>query len=62
MDGRSFTVVPVVDLLAPRIEQLELEELRSEDEKRYIDMTPAIFVFVAVAMAIRYISLGLVDQ
>jgi hypothetical protein len=25
-------------------------------------MTPAIFVFAAVAMAIRYISLGLDDQ
>ena len=40
----------------------EVQELRSEDEKRYIDMTPAIFVFAAVAMAIRYISLGLDDQ
>jgi hypothetical protein len=40
----------------------EVEELRSEDQKRYIDMTPAIFVFAAVAMAIRYISLGLDDQ
>ena len=40
----------------------EVEELRLEDEKRYIDMTPAIFVVAAVAMAIRYISLGLDDQ
>jgi len=40
----------------------EVEELRSEDERRYIDMTPAIFVFAAIAMAIRYISLGLDDQ
>jgi hypothetical protein len=40
----------------------EVEELRLEDEKRYVDMTPAIFVFAAVAMAIRYISLGLDDQ
>jgi hypothetical protein len=40
----------------------EVEELRLEDEKRYIDMTPAIFVFAAVAMAVRYISLGLDDQ
>jgi hypothetical protein len=40
----------------------EVEELRLEDEKRYIDMTPAIFVFAALAMAIRYISLGLDDQ
>ena len=40
----------------------EVEELQLEDEKRYIDMTPAIFVFAAVAMAIRYISLGLDDQ
>jgi hypothetical protein len=41
---------------------VEVEELRSEDEKRYIDMTPAIFVFAAIAMAVRYISLGLDDQ
>jgi len=40
----------------------EVEELRAEDEKRYIDMTPAIFVFAAIAMAVRYISLGLDDQ
>jgi hypothetical protein len=40
----------------------EVEELRLEDQKRYIDMTPAIFVFAAVAMAVRYISLGLDDQ
>jgi len=40
----------------------EVEELKLEDEKRYIDMTPAIFVFAAIAMAIRYISLGLDDQ
>jgi hypothetical protein len=40
----------------------EVEELRLEDEKRYIDMTPAIFVFAALAMAVRYISLGLDDQ
>jgi len=40
----------------------EVEELRLEDEKRYIDMTPAIFVFAAVFMAVRYISLGLDDQ
>jgi hypothetical protein len=40
----------------------EVEELKLEDQKRYIDMTPAIFVFAAVAMAIRYISLGLDDQ
>jgi hypothetical protein len=40
----------------------EVEELRLEDVKRYIDMTPAIFVFAAIAMAIRYISLGLDDQ
>ncbi len=39
-----------------------VEELRLEDEKRYIDMTPAIFVFAAIAMAVRYISLGLDDQ
>jgi len=40
----------------------EMEQLRLEDEKRYIDMTPVIFVFAAVAMAVRYISLGLDDQ
>lgn len=40
----------------------EVEELQLDDEKRYIDMTPAIFVFAAVAMAVRYISLGLDDQ
>ena len=40
----------------------EVVELRSEDQKRYIDMTPAIFVFAALAMAVRYISLGLDDQ
>ncbi|MDQ3301766.1 MAG: hypothetical protein M3518_00220 [Actinomycetota bacterium] len=40
----------------------EVEELRLEDEKRYIDMTPAIFVLAAVFMAVRYISLGLDDQ
>jgi hypothetical protein len=40
----------------------EVEELRLEDEKRYVYMTPAIFVFAAIAMAIRYISLGLDDQ
>jgi hypothetical protein len=40
----------------------EVVELRLDDEKRYIDMTPAIFVFAAIAMAVRYISLGLDDQ
>jgi hypothetical protein len=40
----------------------EVEELGLEDERRYIDMTPAIFVFAALAMAVRYISLGLDDQ
>jgi hypothetical protein len=40
----------------------EVEELGLEDEKRYIDMTPAIFVFAALAMAVRYVSLGLDDQ
>ena len=41
---------------------VEVEELHMEDEKHYIDMTPVIFVFAAVAMAVRYISLGLDDQ
>jgi hypothetical protein len=40
----------------------EVEELRLEYEERYIDMTPAIFVLAAVAMAVRYISLGLDDE
>ena len=40
----------------------EVEELRLEDEERDIDMTPVIFVFAALAMAWRYISLGLDDQ
>jgi hypothetical protein len=40
----------------------EVKELRLEDEKRYIDMTPVIFVFAALAMAIRYVALGLDDQ
>jgi hypothetical protein len=40
----------------------QVEELRLEDEKRYIDMTPAIFVVAALAMAVRYVSLGLDDQ
>lgn len=40
----------------------EVEELRLEDEKHYVDMTPVIFVFAALAMAIRYVSLGLDDQ
>lgn len=39
-----------------------VEELRLEDERRYVDMTPAIFVVAAVAMAVRYVSLGLDDQ
>ena len=41
---------------------VEVEELRLDDEKRYIDMTPAIFVLAAIAMAVRYVSLGLDDQ
>ena len=40
----------------------EVEELRLEDEKHYVDMTPVVFVFGALAMAVRYISLGLDDQ
>ncbi len=40
----------------------EVEELRLEDEKHYVDMTPVIFVLAAVSMAVRYISLGLDDQ
>jgi hypothetical protein len=41
---------------------LSVEELRKEDQKRYIDMTPIVFVLAAVAMAVRYVSLGLDDQ
>ena len=40
----------------------EVEELRPENEERYVDMTPVIFVFAAVAMAARFVSLGLDDQ
>jgi hypothetical protein len=40
----------------------EVAELRLDDERRYLDMTPAIFVFGALAMAARYVSLGLDDQ
>lgn len=40
----------------------EVEELVQEDVKRYIDMTPLIFVVAAVAMGARYISLGLDNQ
>lgn len=40
----------------------EVEELKLEDERRYLDMTPAVFVLAAVMMAARYISLGLDDQ
>ena len=40
----------------------EVEELRLGDEKHYVDMTPVVFVFAALAMAVRYVSLGLDDQ
>jgi hypothetical protein len=40
----------------------EVEELRPENEERYIDMTPVIFVIAALAMAARFVSLGLDDQ
>ena len=40
----------------------EVEELVQEDVKRYIDMTPLIFVVAAVAMGARYVSLGLDNQ
>ncbi len=40
----------------------EVEEQRPEDEERYIDMTPVIFVLAALVMAIRFVSLGLDDQ
>ena len=40
----------------------EVEEQRPEHEERYIDMTPVIFVIAALAMAARFVSLGLDDQ
>jgi hypothetical protein len=40
----------------------EVQELKLEDEKHYVDMTSVVFVFAAIAMAVRYISLGLDDQ
>jgi hypothetical protein len=40
----------------------EVEELWPENEERYIDMTPVIFVVAALAMAARFVSLGLDDQ
>jgi hypothetical protein len=40
----------------------EVKELRLEDEEHYVDMTLVLFVFAALAMAVRYISLGLDDQ
>jgi hypothetical protein len=40
----------------------EVEELRLEDEEHYVDMTLVLFVFAALAMAVRYISLGVDDQ
>ena len=58
VEGRlSGTARSAIERLGGRV-----EELRLEDEKRYIDMTPAIFAFAALAMAVRYISLGLDDQ
>lgn len=39
-----------------------VEEIAEDDVKRYIDMTPLIFVGAAVAMGARYISLGLDNQ
>jgi hypothetical protein len=40
----------------------EVEEQRPKNEEHYVDMTPVIFVFVALAMAARVVSLGLDDQ
>ena len=40
----------------------EVEEQRPENEERYIDMTPVIFVIAALVMAARFVSLGLDDQ
>ena len=58
VEGRlTGTARTAIERLGGRV-----EELRLEDEKRYVDMTPAIFVFAALAMAVRYVSLGLDDQ
>jgi hypothetical protein len=39
------------------------DELAGEEEgKRYLDMTPFVFVFSALVMGLRYISLGLDDR
>jgi hypothetical protein len=40
---------------------LEVEEEPAE-EKRYLDMTPFVFVLAALVMGLRYISLGLDDR
>ena len=40
----------------------EVEEQRPKNEERYVDMTPVTFVFVALAMVARVVSLGLDDQ
>jgi hypothetical protein len=39
-----------------------VEEQELEDEPHYVDMTPLIFIVAAVAIAVRYKSLGLDDQ
>jgi hypothetical protein len=40
----------------------EVEEQRPKNEEHYVDMTPVIFVFVALAMTAHVVSLGLDDQ
>ena len=40
----------------------EVEEQRPKNEEHCVDMTPVIFVIVALAMAARVVSLGLDDQ
>jgi hypothetical protein len=58
------SIAEIEHLLGPILNgrRVIVEELHLKDEKHYIDMTPVIFVFAAIAMAWRYISLGLDDQ
>ena len=55
LQGSSRTAI---ERVGASVEELVPEE----DVKRYIDMTPLIFVVAAVAMGARYISLGLDNQ
>ena len=55
-------VVGELGQVGSKVVAVEGLESRPEDEERYIDMTPVIFVFAALAMAARFVSLGLDDQ